>query len=95
MRLVGPVAEDLEGNSEEAGVGGAVADGLRETIVETGVETGTWTFVIVIAMTEAVSAIATGTGASLETSGHVVLPSVAQDHLHETSETETAMDLWA
>jgi hypothetical protein len=95
MHLVGPAAEALEENLGEVGVGGVVADGLQETIVETGVETGTWTFVIVIAMSEAVSVSAIGTGASREISGHVGLPSVAQDRPHEISEIETAMDLWA
>lgn len=94
MHLVGLVAEDLEENLE-AGVVGVAADGLQETTVEIEVETGTWTFVTVIAMTEAVSAIARGTGASPEIFDHVVLLSVAQDRLTETSETETAMDLLA
>ncbi|KAK6717214.1 hypothetical protein SNK03_000406 [Fusarium graminearum] len=94
MHLVGPVAEDLEENLED-GVAGAVADGLQEMTVETEVETGTWTFVTVIAMTEAVSVIARGTGASPEIFDHVVLLLVAQDRLIETSETETAMDLLA
>ena len=95
MRLVGHVVEDLAANSEEAEVEGGVADGLQETIVETGVVTGKWTFVIVIGRIEAANVIATGTGAKIETSVHVVLLSAAQDPLHETFETETAMGLWA
>jgi hypothetical protein len=95
MRLVGRVVEDLAANSEEAEVEGAAVDGLQEMIVETGVVTGKWTFVIVIGRIEAASVIATGTGAKIEISVHAVLPSAAQDPLHETFEIETAMGLWA
>lgn len=82
-------------NSEEDEAGGAVVDGLQEMTVGTGAETGTWTFAIVIAMIEVVNAIVIGNGGNLETSGHVVLPSVVQDHPHETSVTGIVMDPWA
>lgn len=67
---------------------------MRAGIVDA---TEIWTTETDIAMTEAENAtgnaIGTGTGAMREISGHVVLPSDAQDHQHETSETEIAMGL--